>query len=207
VNPKNFLAILKGEDTKVKGGTGRVLKSSKSSKVFINFSDHGSPGLIQFPNDDYLYAHDLMQTIKFMHQNELYQEMVLYIEACESGSMFDWFLPNDIKVLAVTAANPYESSWGMYCQPDDFVQGKEINSCLGDLFSVNWMDLTEREDISKVTLDQQFALVKNLTTRSHVMRYGDLSFLAEPIGNFLGNLNLEKTEEYPEVIASHFPLK
>jgi legumain len=58
VNPKNFLAILKGEDTKVKGGTGRVLKSTKSSKVFINFSDHGSYGLIQFPNDDYLYAND-----------------------------------------------------------------------------------------------------------------------------------------------------
>jgi hypothetical protein len=69
------------------------------------------------------------------------------------------------------------------------------------------MDLTEQENISKVTLDQQFALVKNLTTRSHVMRYGDLSFLAEPIGNFLGNLNLEKAEEYPELIASNCPLK
>lgn len=89
-----------------------------------------------------------------MHSNNQYQEMVLYIEACESGSMFDKILRTDINVYAVTAANPYESSWGTYCPPNDQVHGVEINSCLGDLFSVNWMELTEKEDVSKVTLDQ-----------------------------------------------------
>lgn len=66
--------------------------------------------------------------------------MVLYIEACESGSMFDKILSQNINVYAVTAANPYESSWGTYCPPNDVVQGVEINSCLGDLFSVVWME-------------------------------------------------------------------
>jgi legumain len=66
--------------------------------------------------------------------------MVLYIEACESGSMFDKILRNDINVYAITAANPYESSWGTYCPPNDMVKGVEINSCLGDLFSVVWME-------------------------------------------------------------------
>jgi legumain len=47
--------------------------------------------------------------------------MVLYIEACESGSMFDKILRTDINVYAVTAANPYESSWGTYCPPHDVV--------------------------------------------------------------------------------------
>jgi hypothetical protein len=52
------------------------------------------------------------------------------------------------------------------------------------------MELTEKEDVSKVTLDQQFAIIKNLTSKSHVMRYGDLRFVKEPVGNFMGNLNL-----------------
>ena len=176
VTPTNFLSILKGDAASVKGGNGRVLKSTKDSKVFINFSDHGSPGLIAFPNE-YLYAKDLNTTINFMYQKQMYQEMVLYIEACESGSMFDKILATDINVYAATAANPYESSWGTYCPPNDMVQGLEINSCLGDLFSVVWMEQTEQENISKVTLDQQFGIIKNLTDKSHVMRYGDQKFV------------------------------
>jgi len=176
VTPENFLAILKGDATKVKGGNGKVLKSTAESKVFINFADHGAPGLIAFPNE-YLYANDLNATITYMHQHKMYQEMVLYIEACESGSMFDGILANNINVYAVTAANPDESSWGTYCPPDDMVHGVEINSCLGDLFSVNWMEDADKNDPAKETLDTQFKRVLNETAQSHVMRYGDLDFI------------------------------
>jgi legumain len=48
-------------------------------------------------------------------------------------------LPADSRVYALSAANPTESSWGTYCSPDDVIQGKHINSCLGDLFSVNFI--------------------------------------------------------------------
>ena len=121
--------------------------------------------------------------------------MVLYIEACESGSMFDGILANDINVYAVTAANPSESSWGTYCPPDDMVNGVEINSCLGDLFSVNWMEDAEKYSPAKETLDQQFGRVLNETAQSHVMRYGDLKFVKEPVGNFYGNLSAKSDEE------------
>ena len=87
VTPENFLAIIKGDAASVKGGNGKVLKSDKNSKVFINFSDHGAPGLIAFPSE-YLYANDFMSAITFMHTNAMYDKMVIYIEACESGSMF-----------------------------------------------------------------------------------------------------------------------
>merc|ERR1711990_873227 len=65
-----------------------------------------------------------------------YKELLFYLEACESGSIFNNLLkaPN---AFAVTAANPHESSWGFYCPPSDSVNGKEINSCLGDEFSIN----------------------------------------------------------------------
>ena len=162
VTPENFLAILRGDKASVTGGNGKVLGSTANSKVFINFADHGAPGLIAFPSE-YLYANDLNTTISYMFQNKMYSEMVLYIEACESGSMFENILANDINVYAVTAANADESSWGTYCPPDDMVNGVEINSCLGDLFSVNWMEDAEKFDSSKETLDQQFLRVQNLT--------------------------------------------
>ena len=121
--------------------------------------------------------------------------MVLYIEACESGSMFQGILPKDINVYAVTAANPGESSWGTYCPPDDKVNGIELNTCLGDLFSVNWMEDAEKNDPAKESLDTQFNRVLNETTKSHVMRYGDLDFIKAPVGNFYGNLNLPEISE------------
>lgn len=196
VTPENFLAIIKGDKTKVTGGNGKVVESTAESKVFINFADHGAPGLIAFPNE-YLYANDFNAAINFMHTNQRYQEMVIYIEACESGSMFENILADNINVYAITAANSDESSWGTYCPPDDMVNGVEINSCLGDLFSVNWMEDADKFSPAKETLDQQFVRVKNLTDKSHVMRFGDLEFKSEAVGNFYGNLDLPTVESSP----------
>jgi len=74
------------------------------------------------------------------------------MEACESGSM--WVdLPTTWNLYALSAANQTESSWGTYCPPDDSVNGKEINSCLGDLFSVNWMENTDASNTKTETLE------------------------------------------------------
>jgi len=67
-------------------GSGKVLKSNSQSKVFINFADHGATGLIAFPSD-MLYADDFNNAINYMYANAMYEQMVIYIEACESGSM------------------------------------------------------------------------------------------------------------------------
>lgn len=55
VTPEKFLAVLKG-DAETAGG--KVLKTGPNSKIFVNFSDHGAPGLIAFPKS-YLYADDI----------------------------------------------------------------------------------------------------------------------------------------------------
>ena len=75
----------------------------------------------------------------------------MYVEACESGSMFEDILSPDINIYAVTAANTSESSWGDYCPPDDKVDGKNIHSCLGDLFSTNWMEDTDTGNLNTET--------------------------------------------------------
>jgi legumain len=195
VNPSNFLAVLKGDSNAMNGlGSGKVLKSDANSKVFISFFDHGAPGLIAFPNGE-LYADDLIDTINYMHTNEMYDQLVFYLEACESGSMFSGLLADDINVYATTAANEKESSWGTYCSPDDVVNGVHIGSCLGDLYSVNWMEDSDAMDPSIETLSVQFETVKELTAQSHVMEYGQTDFKNEVVGDFIGDLDITPADK------------
>lgn len=191
VTPEKFLAALKGD---AKAAGGKVLKTNKNSKIFVFFSDHGAPGLIAFPQK-YLYADKLNDAIEFMHEKNLYKEMVFYIEACESGSMFPK-LKDNIGVYAMTASNAELSSWATYCSPHDKVKGKSIGTCLGDLFSVNWLEDTEKNNILSETLETQHEKVKKLTAQSPVQIFGQQSILKEPVADFQG------TDDNP--IAKHF---
>jgi legumain len=91
-----------------------------------------------------------------MWANKQYSELVFYLEACESGSMFEGILRDDIKAYAITAANAEESSWGTYCYPDDQINGVHIGTCLGDLFSVVWMEDSDKKDLRSESIDTQF---------------------------------------------------
>lgn len=140
--------------------------------------------MIAFPSS-YLYADQLNQAIQTMHARGMYDQLIFYIEACESGSMFPE-LANNIGVAAMTASNATLSSWATYCSPDDVVDGISIGSCLGDLFSVNWMEDTEAHDPASETLLEQYKTVKLLTTESPVELFGEFDFGNEYVGDFQG---------------------
>ena len=101
-------------------------------------------------------------------------------------------LPNNTKVFATSAANADDSSWGTYCSLDDVVNGTSIGSCLGDLYSVNWMEDTDVENICTESLQQQFLVVQKETNLSHVLEWGDQSFNKEAAGDFTGACIEEK---------------
>merc|ERR1712100_764461 len=110
-----------------------------------------------------------------------------YLETCESGSMFeDMNIPG---IYALSASNPTESSWGSYCGTEAKVYGKSINSCLGDLFSVSWMEDADAVDTTKETLEENFQTVKTATTRSEVMQWGETEFTSDKMSEFIGNLD------------------
>ena len=75
-----------------------------------------------------------------------------------------------------------ESSWGTYCGDTATVRGKNIGSCLGDLFSVNWMQDDDLGKFASETFSSQITKVTKLTNKSHVCSFGDKSFLNEAIG-------------------------
>ena len=73
------------------------------------FFDHGGTRMIGFPPAwqygpmRYVTAEELMLALQHMHRRQMYKEMVMYIEACESGSMFNGLLPENVSIWAATA--------------------------------------------------------------------------------------------------------
>jgi len=181
VTPENFLNVLKGNSAAT--GGKKVLTSTEEDNVFIYFADHGSYGLLCFPEDD-LFADDFIDTLHSMHANKMYKKMVIYIEACESGSMFEGLLPNDMNIYVTTAAEPEESSWATYCNPNNTINGVTLRVCLGDLYSINFLENLETIDPFEQTLETQFNVIKSKTTKSHPQQYGQLDFLDDVVGSF-----------------------
>ncbi|PRD26243.1 UNVERIFIED_CONTAM: Lgmn [Trichonephila clavipes] len=204
VTPQNFMAVLRGDKKAVAGvGSEKVLKSGPKDHVFVYFADHGAPGIIAFPEDE-LSASDLNKTINYMYENKMYGKMVFYIEACESGSMFENILPDNINVYATTAANAEESSYAIY-----FDETRE--TYLGDSYSVHWMEDSDKEVLTKETLQSQFKIVKKETTESHVQEYGDMSIAKMHVSEFQGRKKSEPIVvpkvEYDAVRSRDVPIE
>lgn len=159
--------------------------------MFVYYTDHGAPNLVAFPSGGYLYADQLNTAFETMKANKMFSQLTFYLEACESGSMFP-SLTTDGSIYGVTASNATQSSWASYCGSEATVNGTSIGSCLGDLFSTNWMEDTDAAVLAMAmdseTLTNQYDTVKEKTTRSPVLKFGDLSFTDEAIGTFEGVL-------------------
>ncbi|XP_027236600.2 legumain [Penaeus vannamei] len=190
VTPENFLKVLSGDAAGLQGvGSGKVLKSGPNDRVFINLVDHGAPGIFGFPRS-FLHARNFSDAILAMSRNKQYKEMVIYLESCESGSMFQNLLPDDINVYALSAANATQPSYACYMD-------EHLHTFLGDVFSVKWMEDTDREDITKESLDKQFHLVRKEVNVSHVLQWGDKAIGKEMASNFLGSKESELSDFGP----------
>ncbi|KAF3779308.1 Vacuolar-processing enzyme [Nymphaea thermarum] len=182
VNPSNLYAVILGNKTAVSGGSGKVIDSKPGDRIFIYYTDHGSPGLLGMPGGLNAYAHDFVNVLKKKHSMGSYKEMVIYVEACESGSIFQGLLPQGMGIYVMTASNAVESSYGVYCPGSVPEPPPGFDTCLGDLFSVAWMEDSDVVDRKAVNLFQQYLKVRTRTSNngtydsgSHVMQYGEKS--------------------------------
>lgn len=46
VTAENFYAVILGDKSAVKGGSGKVVDSKPGDRIFIYYSDHGGPGVL-----------------------------------------------------------------------------------------------------------------------------------------------------------------
>ncbi|KAM0002284.1 putative legumain protein [Helianthus debilis subsp. tardiflorus] len=74
-----------------------------------------------------------------------------------------------------------------------FVESTWFNTCLGDLYSISWMEDSDSEDLRVETLEQQYLKVKIRTydnhssEGSHVMQYGTLGISKETVSVYQGS--------------------
>ncbi|KAE8694577.1 Vacuolar-processing enzyme [Hibiscus syriacus] len=194
VTAANLYAVLLGNRKALCGGSGKVIDSKPNDRIFIFFSDHGGPGVLGMPNLPYLYAMDFLDVLKKKHAAGSYKEMVIYVEACESGSIFEGIMPKDLNIYVTTASNAQENSWGTYCPGMDPPPPPEFITCLGDLYSVAWMEDSEAHNLKRETVEQQYEAVKERTSNfnsyvfggSHVMEYGSTSIKQEKLYLYQG---------------------
>ncbi|MQL80219.1 hypothetical protein Taro_012670, partial [Colocasia esculenta] len=232
VNANNFLAVLLGNSSALTGGSGKVLQSSPNDRVFIYFAGHGTPGVLVMPNG-LLYADELVGALKKMNDSGFYESLVFYLEACYSGSIFQGLLPDNISIYATTAANPEELSYATYCPGEDTPPPPEYHTCLGDWYSVSWMEDSDEHDLSNRTLEQQYEaklitcnliiylyiarsigeFVLSLQVRdrtaesSHVMQYGDISLSGDYLSTYLGSSTPNQSNYSPGLRTAGFGIR
>uniref|UniRef100_A0A453CJ26 Vacuolar-processing enzyme n=1 Tax=Aegilops tauschii subsp. strangulata TaxID=200361 RepID=A0A453CJ26_AEGTS len=193
VTAKNLYAVLLGNKTAVTGGSRKVINSKPNDHIFIYYTDHGGAGSLGMPNVPFVYAGDFIKVLRQKHASKSYSKMIIYVEACESGSIFEGLMPQDHNIYVTTAANAQESSWAAYCPGMETPPPSEYKTCLGDAYSVSWMEDSETHNLKKESIKQQYEVVKARTAPrnessigSHVMEYGDRTFKDEMLFLYQG---------------------
>ena len=191
MNLKNFLSVLSGDE---KEASGKVIKSGPEDDIFLYFVDHGAYGIVSLPAD-YLDAQTLKETLVTMHEKRQFRRMLIYLEACYSGSMFQDYLPQDIGVMAVTASNSTQPSYACF-------YNETLDTFLADVFSYSWTTNSEQRNHKTESILDQILYVTNTTADySQTSVFGKLDIEKMNIAQFQGSYepkdSLMLEHEYP----------
>jgi len=189
VTLENFKKILLGEEMNV--GSGKTLKTGPEDNIIVFYSDHGNTDYIVFPDEGLLYSADLNNTIWQMAGNHTFKNLVFFIEACYSGSLF-YKLKLPPHVYVTTAAPVDISSWG-YCG----------GYC--DLYSYLLITDLESSHPAGYTLKDQFENLVDTMHASQGCSYGDNDLAEVTLEELFGpsyNSNRRRDHVAAPVVAS-----
>ena len=205
IEPEVVLAIIRQDEEKVKALTGlenpKVFHTTEDDTLFIYYSDHGYEGGVGCGNDR-ISTKQMQDALKDLHENKRYGKMAFFLEACESGSVFDT-LPSDMNIYAFTSANQTELAWCDYCPPNDEVNHKHIGVCMSMYYDNAYQLLWEQESTT-ITLGELFQRTHDEVakfTHQEVSEWGDLSMRDLPMTTFIGDKPI-KTRHFAQRSAS-----
>lgn len=193
VSPTTFLKVLTGRDPAV--GSGKVLRSGADDNVLVYIIDHGGPGVVSFPAA-VLAGSTLRDTFAWMKQSGRFKELVVLVETCYSGSLFDGTLSDHTGVWALTAANASQLSYGRYFNDSLSVEMSDLfssvlfdeivdagpNMSLAQLFRQTAATVAA----SRGVCDSRDSVVHAGGCSSNVSRYGDPALDGKRVSSFVG---------------------
>nr|XP_004499587.1 vacuolar-processing enzyme gamma-isozyme-like [Cicer arietinum] len=186
-NMFNFYAVLRGDKSATDGGSGKVLSSKPEDTVFIFIVSHGNKGIMGLPDDNIIYADMLVDSLKIN-----YKKMVIYIESCKAGSMLEGLLQDDVNIYATTSSRADEDSAAFYCPRGIMPPSPKYTTCLGDLYSIAWLEYSDQYDRANKTLLDQYDVTwfRTLFTgeeySAHVMPYGNITMHDDLLETYFG---------------------
>ena len=191
IKPEIVLAILSQDEEKVKELTGmenpKVFHTTEKDTLFIYYSDHGYEGGVGCGSDR-ITTEQMQGALKTLHEKKAYSQLAFFLEACESGSVFDT-LPSNLNIYAFTSANATEPAWCEHCPPDDVVNGESIGVCMSMYYDNEYQRLWEAESTT-ITLGELFKRTHDHVAQfknQEVSEWGDLTMRDLPMTTFIGD--------------------
>eukprot|EP01029_Cantina_marsupialis_P027943 TRINITY_DN774210_c0_g1_i1.p1 TRINITY_DN774210_c0_g1~~TRINITY_DN774210_c0_g1_i1.p1 ORF type:complete len:296 (+),score=70.76 TRINITY_DN774210_c0_g1_i1:226-1113(+) len=184
VTPDNFLKVLEGMPMSVYGSSNRTLTSGPDDDVFIYINGFGGSGVLKVGlTTQYLYADQLMTTLKMMHVNKMYRRMVIMLESTDAASMFNT-LPDDMGILAIAATRSTQVE-DCYCGKDIRVRGYEqVSNCLAHKFTSSWFERIDGIGLTSWTIKEMFEYVKGNTSSQTATLFGDMTIAEAKMNEF-----------------------
>ncbi|KAI6185788.1 Legumain [Aphelenchoides besseyi] len=202
VNSTNFLAVIKGDEEALNctSCTRRVLKTTKSDRIFIYHGGHGDDGVLVMPKD-LLTAKELNSTLVSMQHDKKFNQLSYYIMACLSGSMFENFLKEDGNIFGITAASPHETA-----KANDCIDYNDNFFCLNTEMGAAIVNDDTHNNPQLETMEEQYEHMRSMVLHSNVSKYGSIAISSEPTAYFQGPnklLNKSKNAESVEIDSSN----
>eukprot|EP01029_Cantina_marsupialis_P029222 TRINITY_DN779968_c0_g1_i1.p1 TRINITY_DN779968_c0_g1~~TRINITY_DN779968_c0_g1_i1.p1 ORF type:complete len:310 (+),score=87.55 TRINITY_DN779968_c0_g1_i1:88-1017(+) len=193
-NPMNFLNILRNE--KIVGAkSNRTLTTGPEDTIFVYLAASVSTNsTIGFgATDEYgkswkMESKDLMDTLKYMHENKLYKKMVFFLQSNEAAAFFSE-LTSDMNILVIAATSDHDGKYVTTGQQQDENCDQEVHGdlfpvCLGFQFSTAFMKKYEFWPY-KITIKDLVAFANKQTSYHNAQLLGDLSIAELPMYDFL----------------------
>eukprot|EP00827_Trimyema_finlayi_P007240 TRINITY_DN996_c0_g1_i6.p1 TRINITY_DN996_c0_g1~~TRINITY_DN996_c0_g1_i6.p1 ORF type:complete len:137 (+),score=58.82 TRINITY_DN996_c0_g1_i6:2-412(+) len=115
-----------------------------------------------------------------MDSKKKFKKLTIYIEACQSGSLFKNIDFGNMNVYALTAANFNEPSYAAFCDYDAVVNGTHLNTCLSNQFTAFWVDDVLRNGRMQ-SLKKQAESIKEWVTLSQVKQWLSTNFIEDKV--------------------------
>jgi len=186
VTSDNFGKLMIGETAS--GGSGKTLKSTANDNVFIYYSDHGGMYALYFPDAPFT-TNKMEDALNTMIQKNMFKNLIVYTDACYSGSMF-YRMKNISDNIYVTTAAPV-GEYAYSCNYDT-----DLRNFPCDLFSHTWMTDMEQNNKGGYTFNDEFDYVQQNVHFSQTCRYGGKDkFGAMTINSFFQLPDVEKSKK------------
>jgi len=161
VTAENFAKLMTGQTPS--GGSGKTLQSTANDNVIIYYSDHGGMYALAFPDKPFS-TNNMRDALGTMINKNMFKNLVLYTDACYSGSVFYRLNISD-NIYVATAAPVGEYAYSCNYDPS-------LRNYPCDLFSHNWMTDMENNNKGGYTFNDEFEYVQENDHLSQPCRYG-----------------------------------